>query len=143
MPHLCSTRLRALLEVARGPRGAWNQGRQPCSHVGQCQLSPVMPAPGVPSPTGFLVPVREPGGGWGRHSPASEPTWCPSTLCTHPGHQGLPPDLRGRNSDATPGRDFSKLLKKDHRASSFGLAPSRILCAYVAGKYCGSPPPAP
>lgn len=87
--------------------------------------------------------AREPGGGWGSHSPASEPTWCPSTLCTHPGHQGLPPNPRGRDSDATPGRDLSKLLEKDHRASSFGLAPSGVLCASAAGKHCGFHPPAP
>lgn len=85
--------------------------------------------------------AREPGGGWGSHSPASEPTWCPSTLCTHPGHQGLPPNPRGRDSDATPGRDLSKLLEKDHRASAFGLAPSGVLCASAAGKHCGFHPP--
>lgn len=85
--------------------------------------------------------AREPGGGWGSHSPASEPTWCPSTLCTHPGHQGLPPNPRGRDSDATPGRDLSKLLEKDHRASAFGLAPSGVLCASAAGNHCGFHPP--
>ena len=84
--------------------------------------------------------LREPGGGWGSQSPASEPARCPSTLDS-PGPSGPPPTPEGRGVRCRPWIRHQQASKERAQSSILCFGSKRCSLCFSCRKVPWLPPP--